>query len=128
MFGGMGMQLITATDAARGRLAEIMENAADADGIRIGVKNGGCAGMEYTVDLTSGGESGDDMVAFDEGKIYIDSKAILFLLGTEVDFEVAKFRTGFVFNNPNQTSACGCGESVELKPAELPAGMTINNQ
>lgn len=125
MFGGMGLELITATQAARERLAEILENAEDADGIRIGVKNGGCAGMEYTVDLTKDGENGDDVVTFDEGKIYIDSKAILFLLGTEIDFEVSKFRTGFVFNNPNQTSACGCGESVELKPAELPEGMTV---
>ena len=103
-----------------------MENAESADGIRIGVKNGGCAGMEYTVDLTEGGEKGDDVVTFDEGKVYIDSKAILFLLGTEVDFEVTKFRTGFVFNNPNQTSACGCGESVELTPAALPEGMTLD--
>ncbi len=123
MFEGMGLQLITATHAAKKRLTEIMENAEEADGIRIGVKNGGCAGMEYTVDLTQGGEQGDDVVAFDEGKIYIDSKAILFLLGTEIDFEITKFRTGFVFNNPNQTSACGCGESVELKPAEFPVGL-----
>ncbi|MEM8798110.1 MAG: iron-sulfur cluster assembly accessory protein [Pseudomonadota bacterium] len=118
------MQLITATPAARTRLGELMHGQHDRDGIRIGVKNGGCAGMEYTVDLTKGGEPGDDVVDFDEGKIYIDSKAILFLLGTEVDFEVTKFRTGFVFNNPNQTSACGCGESVELVPAKLPEGMT----
>ncbi|MEP1442836.1 MAG: iron-sulfur cluster assembly accessory protein [Hyphomicrobiales bacterium] len=125
MFGGLGIDLLTATDAAKTRLGELMENADSADGIRIGVKNGGCAGMEYTVDLTDGGEKGDDVVAFDEGKVYIDSKAILFLLGTEVDFEVTKFRTGFVFNNPNQTSACGCGESVELTPATLPEGMTL---
>lgn len=125
MFGGLGLEILTATDAAKTRLSELMENAESADGIRIGVKNGGCAGMEYTVDLTEGGEKGDDVVAFDEGKVYIDSKAILFLLGTEVDFEVTKFRTGFVFNNPNQTSACGCGESVELTPATLPEGMTL---
>ena len=126
MFGGMGIDLVTATDAAKTRLSELMENADQADGIRIGVKNGGCAGMEYTVDLTEGGEKGDDKVSFDEGNIYIDSKAILFLLGTEVDFEVTKFRTGFVFNNPNQSSACGCGESVELTPATLPEGMTLD--
>ena len=125
MFGGLGLEILTATDAAKARLSELMENANNADGIRIGVKNGGCAGMEYTVDLTDGGEKGDDVVTFDEGKVYIDSKAILFLLGTEVDFEVTKFRTGFVFNNPNQTSACGCGESVELTPAALPEGMTL---
>ena len=126
MFGGLGLEILTATDAAKVRLGELMENAESADGIRIGVKNGGCAGMEYTVDLTEGGEKGDDVVTFDEGKVYIDSKAILFLLGTEVDFEVTKFRTGFVFNNPNQTSACGCGESVELTPAALPEGMTLD--
>lgn len=126
MFGGLGLEILTATDAAKTRLSELMENAESADGIRIGVKNGGCAGMEYTVDLTEGGEKGDDVVTFDEGKVYIDSKAILFLLGTEVDFEVTKFRTGFVFNNPNQTSACGCGESVELTPAALPEGMTLD--
>ena len=126
MFGGLGLEILTATDAAKTRLSELMENAESADGIRIGVKNGGCAGMEYTVDLTDGGEKGDDVVTFDEGKVYIDSKAILFLLGTEVDFEVTKFRTGFVFNNPNQTSACGCGESVELTPATLPEGMTLD--
>ena len=126
MFGGLGLEILTATDAAKTRLSELMENADSADGIRIGVKNGGCAGMEYTVDLTEGGEKGDDVVTFDEGKVYIDSKAILFLLGTEVDFEVTKFRTGFVFNNPNQTSACGCGESVELTPAALPEGMTLD--
>lgn len=128
MFGGLGIELIKTTDAARARIAEIMENAEDADGIRIGVKNGGCAGMEYTVDLTQGGEKGDDVVTFDEGKVYIDSKAILFLLGTEVDYEVTKFRTGFVFKNPNQTSACGCGESVELKAATLPDGIILNGQ
>jgi len=125
MFGGLGLEILTATDAAKTRLSELMENAESADGIRIGVKNGGCAGMEYTVDLTDGGEKGDDVVTFDEGNVYIDSKAILFLLGTEVDFEVTKFRTGFVFKNPNQTSACGCGESVELTPATLPEGMTL---
>lgn len=125
MFAGMGLELITATPAARQRIAEILDNAEDADGIRIGIKNGGCAGMEYTVDLTDGGEKGDDLVSFDQGKIYIDAKAILFLLGTEIDFETTKFRSGFVFNNPNQTSACGCGESVELKAASLPEGVPL---
>lgn len=125
MFAGMGLELITATPAARQRIAEILDNAEGADGIRIGIKNGGCAGMEYTVDLTDGGEKGDDLVSFDQGKIYIDAKAILFLLGTEIDFETTKFRSGFVFNNPNQTSACGCGESVELKAATLPEGAAL---
>lgn len=125
MFAGMGLELITATPAARQRITEILDNAEDADGIRISIKNGGCAGMEYTVDLTNGGEKGDDLVSFDQGKIYIDAKAILFLLGTEIDFETTKFRSGFVFNNPNQTSACGCGESVELKAATLPEGAAL---
>ena len=101
MFGGLGLEILTATDAAKVRLGELMENAESADGIRIGVKNGGCAGMEYTVDLTEGGEQGDDVVTFDEGKVYIDSKAILFLLGTEVDFEVTKFRTCLLYTSPS---------------------------
>ena len=75
--------------------------------------------MEYTVDLVTEPNKGDDKVVTDQGIIFVDPKAVLFLLGTELGFEVTKLKTGFVFNNPNQTSACGCGESVELKPAEM---------
>ena len=115
----MAFEVISLTEAARKRVAEIMGNHPDAAGVRIGVKNGGCAGMEYTVDLASEIVPGEDKVETPEGTVFVDAKAVLFLLGTELDFEVTKLRTGFVFNNPNQSSACGCGESVELTPAEM---------
>ena len=115
----MAFEVITTTEAARNRLAEILGNHPEAKGIRIGVKNGGCAGMEYTVDLAEEIIPGEDKVVTEEGTIFVDAKAVLFLLGTQLDFEVTKLRTGFVFNNPNQSSSCGCGESVELTPAEM---------
>ena len=114
-----GFEVITLTDAARKRVGEIMSSKPDADGIRIGVKNGGCAGMEYTIDLVEEPIAGEDKVVVPEGTVYIAPQAVLFLLGTQLDFEITKLRTGFVFNNPNQSSACGCGESVELTPAEM---------
>lgn len=115
----MAFEVITVNDAAQRRLADILAKNPDADGIRIGVKNAGCAGMEYTVDLVTDPDPADDKVATPVGNVYVDPKATLFLLGTELGFEVTKLKTGFTFNNPNQTSACGCGESVELKPAEM---------
>ncbi len=118
----MAFEIITLTDAAADRVHDIVENADEgAKGIRIGVKNGGCAGMEYTVDLVTEEQAGDDKVELGKDAVYIDPKATLFLLGTEMDYEVTKLRSGFVFNNPNQTSACGCGESVTLIPAVPPA-------
>ncbi len=114
-----GFQVLTLTDAAATRVRDIVADSAEpAQGIRIGVKNGGCAGMEYTVNLVSEPNPADDVVDLDDGKVFVDPAASLFLLGTEMDYEVTKLRSGFVFNNPNQTSACGCGESVELTPAD----------
>ena len=75
--------------------------------------------MEYTVDLVNEPNKADDKVVTEQGTVFVDPKAVLFLLGTELGFEVTKLKTGFVFNNPNQTSVCGCGESVELEPAEM---------
>lgn len=114
-----GFEVITLTEAARKRVGEIMSSKPDAKGIRIGVKNGGCAGMEYTIDLVEETIPGEDKIEVPEGTVYVAPQAVLFLLGTQLDFEVTKLRTGFVFNNPNQSSACGCGESVELTPAEM---------
>ncbi len=114
-----GFEVITLTEAARNRVGEIISSQPDAKGIRIGVKNGGCAGMEYTVDLVNEPIAGEDKVEVPEGTVYVAPQAVLFLLGTELDFEITKLRTGFVFNNPNQSSSCGCGESVELTPAEM---------
>jgi iron-sulfur cluster assembly protein len=110
-------QIIKVTDRAADRVREIVENAAPAEGIRIGIKKGGCAGMEYTVDLVRETSPADDSVDVGGAKVFVSPQATLFLLGTEMDFEVSKLRTGFVFRNPNQTSACGCGESVEIRPA-----------
>ncbi len=113
-------QVIRVTDRAAERVREIVGNAADpAEGIRIGIKKGGCAGMEYTVDLVREPNPADDAVDVGGAKVFVNPQATLFLLGTEMDFEVSKLRTGFVFRNPNQTSACGCGESVEIRPAAL---------
>ncbi|MFK5977638.1 MAG: Fe-S cluster assembly scaffold SufA [Rhizobiaceae bacterium] len=111
--------IITLTDAARSRVGDILSANDSAKGIRVGLKKGGCAGMEYTVDLVNDPEAGDDKVEISQGTVYIDPKAMLFLLGTELDYETTKLRNGFVFNNPNESSACGCGESVELTPAEM---------
>lgn len=109
--------VLTLTDAAAARVNEIVASREGSRGIRVGVKKGGCAGMEYTIDLVTEPKAGDDCVEKDEAKVYIAPEAVLFLLGTQMDFEVTTLRTGFVFNNPNQTSACGCGESVEIQPA-----------
>jgi iron-sulfur cluster assembly protein len=114
-----GFEVITITENARQRLAEILRANPGALGIRIGVKNGGCAGMEYTVDLVEEAVKGEDSVTTPQGTVWVAPQAVLFLLGTELDYEVSRLRTGFVFNNPNQTSACGCGESVELTPAQM---------
>ncbi len=112
-------KVITVTEAATRRLAEIRAANPDALGIRIGVKNGGCAGMEYTIDLVKEPKTGEDRVETPQGTIWVAPSAVLFLLGTELDFEITKLRSGFTFKNPNQKSACGCGESVELSPAQM---------
>lgn len=116
-----GFEVLTMTEAAAQRVREIVLSREGAIGVRIGIKKGGCAGMEYTVDLATEADPKDDRVERDGAEVWVAPEATLFLLGTEMDFEVTKLRTGFVFNNPNQTSACGCGESVELKPADLKA-------
>src|SRR5690606_40759344 len=85
-------------------------------GLRVGVKNGGCAGMAYTMDYAEERQTFDEVVEDKGVTVLIDPKAVLFLLGTEMDFESSKLSSGFVFRNPNQTSACGCGESVSITP------------
>ncbi|MCD2175208.1 Fe-S cluster assembly scaffold SufA [Rhizobium sp. C4] len=116
----MAFQVMTLTEAAADRVKEIVENSSsNAQGIRVSIRKGGCAGMEYAVDLVSEPNAKDDFIERDGAKVWVDPAAILYLLGTQMDFETTTLRSGFVFNNPNQTSACGCGESVELKPADL---------
>ena len=116
----MGFQVMTMTDAAAARVRAIVENSGpDAKGIRAGIKKGGCAGMEYTIDLVREANPKDDVIEKDGATVWVDPAAVLYLLGTRMDFETTTLRSGFTFTNPNQTSACGCGESVELKAADL---------
>ncbi len=107
------------TDAAAARIREIMEGAEGRyHGVRVGVVNGGCAGMSYTMDYAEEVKPLDEIVEDKGVKIFIDPKAILFLIGTEMDFVREKLGAKFVFNNPNQTAACGCGESVSITPVK----------
>ncbi|MBP2549606.1 iron-sulfur cluster assembly protein [Neorhizobium galegae] len=118
----MGFAVMTMTDAAADRVKAIVDNAGpQALGIRVGIKKGGCAGMEYTIDLVTEPNAKDDLIQHGGASVWVEPSAVLYLLGTQMDFEVTRMRSGFTFNNPNQTSACGCGESVELKPADLAA-------
>ncbi len=113
--------IMTMTDAAADRVREIVSARDAARGVRVGVKKGGCAGMEYTIDLVTDPSPKDDHIEHAGANVWVAPEAALYLLGTEMDFEVTTLRTGFNFRNPNQSSACGCGESVELKPADLKA-------
>lgn len=113
--------VLTLTDEAASRVRDIVAARDNAAGIRVGIKKGGCAGMEYTVDLVSEPDPKDDHVERDGAHVYVAPEAALFLLGTEMGFETSTLRSGFTFKNPNQSSACGCGESIELKPADLKA-------
>ena len=112
--------VVKLTDAAAQRIRDLMAGAAnETAGLRIGVKNGGCAGMEYTMEWADEQKPFDEVVVDKGARVLIEAKALMFLLGTEMDFQTSALKSGFVFNNPNQTSACGCGESVEIKPAVL---------
>lgn len=111
-------QVMRLTDAAASRIKAVMAQAGKpVAGVRVGVKNGGCAGMEYTMEYADAVNPADEIVEDKGVKLLIDPKAVLFLLGTEMDYKTEKLSAQFVFNNPNQTSACGCGESVQLTPA-----------
>ena len=109
---------ISLTDRAAERIKHIMSRAETPKiGVRLGVKNGGCAGMEYTMDYADARDPLDEVVEHKGVMILIEPKAVLFLLGTEMDYEEGVMSSGFIFNNPNQTDACGCGESVTIVPA-----------
>ena len=110
---------MTITEAAAARVREIIANSdKPIVGVRIGVKNAGSAGMSYTMDFAQEIGRFDEVVEDKGVKIVIDAKAVMYLLGTEMDFKTEKLSSTFVFNNPNQTSACGCGESVAITPAQ----------
>src|SRR3974377_1993949 len=113
-------QAMRLTEAAAARIKDAIARAErPIVGVRVGVKNGGCAGMEYTMEYADEIRPTDEVVEDKGVKVLIDPKAVLFLLGTEMDFKTEKLSAQFVFNNPNQTSACGCGESVQLTPVAL---------
>ncbi|MEQ8179895.1 MAG: iron-sulfur cluster assembly accessory protein [Amphiplicatus sp.] len=113
---------VTLTDAAAARVKEIMSDAdSGVIGVKVGVKNGGCAGMEYTMEYAKEAAPLDEVVEDKDVKILIDPKAILFLIGTEIDYVAEKLSQRFTFRNPNQTDACGCGESVTITPAKMDA-------
>ena len=108
--------IMTLTQAAADRVRTLMADRAIA-GLRVGVKNGGCAGMSYTLDYAEAIGPYDEVVEDKGVKIIVDPKALMFLFGTQMDFQTDKIGSGFTFNNPNQTGACGCGESVAITPA-----------
>ncbi len=108
-------KIVSLTDAAAERVREIMAERG-AGFLRVGVKNGGCAGMEYVMDYAEAPDALDELVTDKDVQIVVDAKAVLFLLGSTVDYEVTPLHEKFVFSNPNQTDACGCGESVTIIP------------
>ena len=111
-------KVVSLTEAAADKIKAIMANAdTPFEGVRVGVKNGGCAGMSYTMEYAEAVNPLDEVVEDKGVKVLIDPRAVLFLLGTEMDYKIDKLSAQFVFNNPNQTSACGCGESVAITPA-----------
>jgi len=111
--------IITLTPAAVERVKSLIANTTEHQTmLRVGIEKGGCAGLHYSMEYVSETHAGDEVVNQDDVTIVIDPKAILYLLGTEMDYVEDKFSSGFKFNNPNETSACGCGESVEITPIE----------
>ena len=114
-------QVMRLTDAAATRIKDILGKAEKPiAGVRVGVKNGGCAGMSYTMEYAESAAKFDEVVEDKGVRVLIDPKAVLFLIGTEMDYKTEKLSAQFVFNNPNQTSACGCGESVAITPVSEP--------
>ena len=111
-------KVVTLTERAAERVKEIMAKA-EKPYLRVGVKNGGCAGQEYVIAYADAPEPLDEVVEDKGVQIVVDSKAVLFLIGAEIDYEVTRLAAKFTFNNPNETDACGCGESVTIKPAKL---------
>jgi len=113
-------KVVTLSDAAAERVREIMDKAEKPyAGLRVGVKNGGCAGQEYILEYAEAANPLDEVVEDKGVTILVDPKAVLFLIGTQIDYEVSRLAAKFVFRNPNETDACGCGESVTITPAKL---------
>ncbi len=112
-------KLVTLSDRAAVRVREILARGERPyAGLRVGVKNGGCAGQEYIMEYAEAAHPLDEAVEDKGVQIFVDPKAVLFLVGTEIDYETTRLSAKFTFNNPNQTDACGCGESVTIVPAK----------
>ena len=108
-------QIITLSDNAANRIKEIMSAAKkDSVGVRVGVKSGGCAGMAYIMEYAKEKKPNDEMIEDKGVKVFIDPAAVMYLLGTQMDYKKDKFSSSFVFNNPNETERCGCGESFKI--------------
>ena len=115
----MPVPVMQLTDRAAARIRQIIERSeTPIAGLRVGVKKGGCAGMEYTMDYAAAPQEGDELIQDKGVTVMVEPQALLFLLGTEMDYVTEKMSSRFVFNNPNQVSACGCGESIEIIPAK----------
>jgi iron-sulfur cluster assembly protein len=111
-------KVVTLTERAAARVREIMAKAKEPyAGLRVGVKNGGCAGQEYVLSYAEAPEPLDEVVEDKGVTIFVEPKSVLFLIGSEIDYEVSRLASRFVFRNPNETDACGCGESVTIQPA-----------
>ncbi|MGL4727248.1 MAG: HesB/IscA family protein, partial [Bosea sp. (in: a-proteobacteria)] len=115
-----GLKVVSISDAAAARIRDIVTKSdPPALGLRVGVSKGGCAGMEYTFALAQDARPGEEIVTDKGATVIVEAKSVLFLFGTELDFKADKLSAHFVFNNPNQVSACGCGESVAIEPVKL---------
>jgi iron-sulfur cluster assembly protein len=120
MFGIPGKQAVTLTPAAARQIARLMEKQGSS-GLRIGVKKGGCAGMEYTMDFADQINPMDELVEQDGARVMIAPMAQIFLIGTEIDYETSLLESGFRFRNPNVAESCGCGESIKFREDLAPA-------
>ena len=110
-------KVLSLTDAAANRVREVMTGKPDALALKIGIKKGGCAGMEYTMDYVSEANPLDEVVEQDGARVLIAPMAQMFLIGTEIDYEIGLIESGFKFRNPNVVEACGCGESIKFRDA-----------
>lgn len=117
MFSIPGKSPVTMTEAAERQIARLMA-AKSASGLRIGLKKGGCAGMEYTMELADQPAPGDEVIEQGEARVLIAPMAQMFLFGTQIDYETGLLESGFRFRNPNVTDSCGCGESISFGPPE----------
>ena len=107
-------QIITLSDKAASRIKEVLSNNKNSVGVRVGVKSGGCAGMEYVMEYAKETKPDDELIEDKGVKVFVDPGAIMYLLGTEMDFKEEEFSSSFVFKNPNESERCGCGESFKV--------------